>query len=82
MLYGTKATKPAKYHNYKEEKPVLIPDNSYSFMTYRGGLYERVGDALTSPKDKKKRRIEVSSGTDIRMLAYLLGMNSFWEPQK
>ena len=82
MLYGTKATKPAKYHYYKEEKPVLIPDNSYSFMTYRDGLYERVGDALTSPKDKKKRRIEVSSGTDIRMLAYLLGMNSFWEPQK
>ena len=57
MLYGTKATKPAKYHYYKEEKPVLILDNSYSFMTYRDGLYERVGDALTSSKDKKKRRI-------------------------
>ncbi len=80
ILYGTKATKPARYHYYKKEKPLSdIADTGCSDTIFRnGGIYEYVG-AYMPTDNKKHRRIEVSSGTDIRMLAYLLRIKEFWE---
>lgn len=76
ILYGTKASKPAKYHYYKEKKPETLPADTFGFMTRSDGIYEKVGAFI--PEDLKKRRIEVSSGVDIKLLEYYLRLQGLW----
>ena len=79
ILYGTKATKPAKYTFYTEAKPDKIEELP-EYIKRKGGVYAlqdfRMG--FMTPETQKKR-IDVSSGTDIRLLQYYMRMSNFWE---
>lgn len=79
ILYGTKATKPAKYAYYTESKPnkiEILPD----YIEKKGAVYAlqdfRMGFMIP---ETQKKRIDVSSGTDIRLLQYYMRMSNFWE---
>ena len=79
ILYGTKATKPPKYTFYTEAKPDKI-EALPEYIKRKGGVYAlqdfRMG--FMTPETQKKR-IDVSSGTDIRLLQYYMKMSNFWE---
>lgn len=79
ILYGTKATKPPKYTSYTEAKPDKI-EALPEYIKRKGGVYAlqdfRMG--FMTPETQKKR-IDVSSGTDIRLLQYYMKMSNFWE---
>lgn len=68
ILYGTKATRPAKFHYYEKETPVKMADAaSYAF---------------TPLVHKKQKHVDVSEGVSIRLLAYLLGIKEFWKSKE
>ena len=79
ILYGTKATKPDRYTFYTEAKPdkiEVLPE----CIKRKGGAYalQDFWMGFMTPETQKKR-IDVSSGTDIRLLQYYMRMSNFWE---
>lgn len=77
ILYGTKATKPAKFVYYQEKQPDALPTGTYGFVTRSDGIYQKIAEFALG--DKKKRRIETSSGVDVRLLQYYLELGGFWD---
>ena len=71
VLYGTKATQPARFHYYEKETPVKMA-NATSF-TY--SFFQPV-------HSKRYKHIDMSEGVNIRALAYLLGLKEFWKPKE
>ena len=77
ILYGTKATKPAKFVYYRERQPEALPVGTFGLITRPDGIYQKIAEL--EPKDKKKRRIDVSSGVDVRLLSSCLKLNGCWD---
>lgn len=78
ILYGTKATKPPKYVFFEKEKPdkiTKLPD----YIERQGAVYEFAGVQVDYNPPKQGKRLDVSSGVDLRLLQYYLSMSNFWE---
>ncbi len=71
ILYGTKAAKPAKFHYYEKSKPFMLAD------TVPSGTFGYMKQ--TAYSGARRKHIDVSAGTDIRMLEYYLRLGNFWD---
>lgn len=84
ILYGTKASKPAKFHYYTKEKPASNLQTFEEYIEYKGGMYAFTGAVSDfipniNTYSKRYKHIDVSAGTDIRLLQYYLSLSNLWK---
>lgn len=71
ILYGTKASKPAKFCYYTKKTDIAPSGQSGSIFSFAGFMPVRVDEK------KERGRIEISSGTDIGLLTHYLQQNGY-----
>ncbi len=80
MLYGTKATQPAKFKYYTKEPDQYRPIEPY--IERNGAMYELMPEldmrTMVPPKPKKYSQLDVSQGVNINRLMQYVQAFGLW----